>query len=130
DARQASTGFREALDQASGNRITPDSEDNRHLSRRSLCRNSAGRAYHIYQIDFLSFQTPGCVLGHLRIPIALQITNFQLEVLALFERKRTQPIFQSVNHGVEATSFENDAYTIDLGLLCLGEKNKSERQNR
>jgi hypothetical protein len=101
-AGDAPTRSREALDKPVGYGVTPDSAHDRDLGCRALHRNGNVGRDCVYQVHFVSFQTPCRFL--LRLPIAFQIANFEDVVLAFCKPQLLEAIFKSVERRVVGTS--------------------------
>src|SRR5437660_12288001 len=81
----------------------------------------------MYQINLASFEIPGCFLSG--VPISLEIANFQDVLPALVNPKLLEPVFEPINDGVVGAPLENNPDVIHLGLLGLGEMNRSQNKS-
>src|SRR4029453_11483151 len=83
DACESSPRSCEALHEPDNNRVGPGPEKKGDVCRHSLCCYGAVGGSRIYQVDFLLFEIPGCLLR--RLYITLPISDCENKLFSLFK---------------------------------------------
>jgi hypothetical protein len=81
----------------------------------------------IYQVHFLLFEIPRCLLC--RLQIALHISDCQNKLFPLFKPQLAESGPKPVNCFVPCALWEKDTNTVDLRLLRLGDSTPTTKHS-
>ena len=127
DACESSPRFCEVVHEPEYNRVGPGTEDDGDVCRRPPCCYGDGGRSCIYQVDFLLFEIPRCLLR--RLCVALRIPDCQNKLFSLFKPQLPEPNLESVNYLVPCAAYSDDTDTVDLWLLRFGYHSKNKQQH-